>query len=683
VSLHAGQSPPQEKAPTAGKAAGAEEHSGQTERADSRSDWDERKGGGGSFEFDDSDRPRWDRQTVLEREHDYHHANGAYAYTVLKGRRSDGEKVFLQGRRVSGHSDLAEAQQAGETYRFPNVDHYRKGTGDEPDLLYRLPDLLKAMAERPDDPVLICEGEKDVDRLWDQGLIATTNAKGALNWKPEFNAVLAGRNVVILTDNDSKGRKRTAKLLPMLASVAASVKALELPDLPECGDVSDWLDAGNTVEDLLALIAAQPSTVPAEWAATHGEFATDKHGKPYPSPENARTALSKMGVEVAYDEFAGRYLLNGLTGFGPVLDDAALTRLRLLTEERWHLAFGKDRWWDIVTDHARRNTFHPVRQYLDGLEWDGKERVGSWLIEYAKAEDNEYVRTVGALVLVAAVRRVRNPGCKFDEMLVLESSQGTGKSTALAILAVRDDWFADDLPLDSDSKVVMERTAGRWLVELAELKGMRRGAVEHVKAMVSRQIDKARPAYGRMAVEQARQCVFFGTTNDGAYLRDMTGNRRFWPVKIGRFDLGALRRDCDQLWAEAAAREAEGVSIRLPERLWSVAGAEQEGREVVDPIYETLSERLDGQSGKVRASDIWEVIGLGDQARRTQDHNMRVSSAMQRLGWHRPKSKLRFGGAPQHAWVKGQEGVEVTALPEVPRDALFPSQQHGDDGRPM
>jgi predicted P-loop ATPase len=140
---------------------------------------------------------------------------------------------------------------------------------------------------------------------------------------------------------------------------------------------------------------------------------------------------------------------------------------------------------------------------------------------------------VGRLWLVAAVRRIREPGCKFDEMLVLESpTQGLDKSSALAALAVKDDWFTDQLPLNADDKKVIETLAGRWIVEAAEL-----------KAFLSQRIDRARMSYGRLVTEVPRQCVIVGTTNDDAYLRDSTGNRRFWPVKIDRFDLAALRRD--------------------------------------------------------------------------------------------------------------------------------------------
>jgi predicted P-loop ATPase len=163
----------------------------------------------------------------------------------------------------------------------------------------------------------------------------------------------------------------------------------------------------------------------------------------------------------------------------------------------------------------------------------------------------------------------------------------------------------------------------------------------------------------------------------------MTGNRRFWPVKIDRFELAALRSDRDQLWAEASAREAAGESIRLPERLWAMAGEQQAHREVIDPFYEILSTRLHGLEGKVRGSDIWEAVGLGDPKNRTQDHSVRLSATMQKLGWRRPKSVLRFGGKPQQAWVKGDGGTMVDAFAEVPRAVVLGQDRHGQDGRVM
>src|SRR5262249_6916252 len=135
--------------------------------------------------------------------------------------------------------------------------------------------------------------------------------------------------------------------------------------------------------------------------------------------------------------------------------------------------------------------------------------------------------------------------------------------------------FSDDLPLNADSKKTIEQLRGRWIVEAAEMSGMRRTDVEHLKAMLSRQIDRARLAYGRITTEYHRQAIVVGTTNDAIYLKDVTGNRRFWPVKTTRFDVTKLTQDRDQLWAEAAAREARGESIRLDAGLWTDAAQQQ------------------------------------------------------------------------------------------------------------
>jgi predicted P-loop ATPase len=130
-------------------------------------------------------------------------------------------------------------------------------------------------------------------------------------------------------------------------------------------------------------------------------------------------------------------------------------------------------------------------------------------------------------------------------------------------VAVKDEWFCDDLPMSANGKQVIEQTVGKWIVEVAELSGMRKTEIEHLKALLSRQTDRARPAYGRLPTEKRREFILIGTTNDDKYYKDLTGNRRFWPVKAPKFDLPALRRDRDQLWAEAALREAAGESTRL------------------------------------------------------------------------------------------------------------------------
>ena len=382
-------------------------------------------------------------------------------------------------------------------------------------------------------------------------------------------------------------------------------------------------------------------------------FDTDDNGKPYKTLANLRRAIAKLGVRLEYDVFADRAIVHGLDGFGPVLDDPAYVRMWLEIEERYKLSFGKDKFYAVVDDVAFKTRRHPVCEYLATLKWDGKKRLDRFLIDYFGAPDTEYVRAVGPIVLIAAVRRVRHPGCKFDEMLVLESDQGTDKSTALKVLAVCEDWFSDDLPLNVDTAKFIESVAGKWIIEAGELKGMRKGEVEALKSTLSRQRDRARLAWGRRVKELPRQCIIIGTTNSLKYLRDRTGNRRYWPVRVGKVAVKSLRRDRDQLWAEAAYREAQGESIRLDPRFWGSAAREQEKREVEDPWLPLLSELLgEYESGKIRTEDVWDIVGL-QSGHRKQEHNDRLGDVMRKLGWEH--DQLRWKGPQAYCYWKGDK----------------------------
>jgi predicted P-loop ATPase len=199
----------------------------------------------------------------------------------------------------------------------------------------------------------------------------------------------------------------------------------------------------------------------------------DEHPKskvPIANQRNIHIALLKLGVRLWHDQFAGRLMIDNLDGFGPELDDEAVDRLWLRIDTEYGFRAAKEFFYTVIRDVARRNSFHPVLDYLDGLKWDGTPRVDRWLIDYAGAKDSAYVTAVSSLMLIAAVRRVRQPGCKFDEMLVLKSPQGHDKSSALRVLAVKDEWFTDELPLSADTKQVIEALDGRWIVEVGELK---------------------------------------------------------------------------------------------------------------------------------------------------------------------------------------------------------------------
>lgn len=238
---------------------------------------------------------------------------------------------------------------------------------------------------------------------------------------------------------------------------------------------------------------------------------------------------------------------------------------------------------------ARNIRTHPVRAYLDGLAWDGVPRIDGWTVTHLGAEDTRLHRVVGALWLISAVARIMRPGCKADHMLILEGPQGISKSTALRILA-SDAWFTDELA-ELGSKDAAQQMRGVWVIEMAELDAIGRTEVSRIKAFLTRTTDRYRPPYERYVVTVPRQCVFAGTVNPETYLRDETGNRRFWPVRCGEIDLAALARDRDQLWAEAVTRFNAGDPWWFEDKeLVTLAGIAQEAR-VQGDAWDTLIER--------------------------------------------------------------------------------------------
>lgn len=401
------------------------------------------------------------------------------------------------------------------------------------------------------------------------------------------------------------------------------------------------------------------------------DFVRDDKGRIVSNSQHSiRVALAKLGVSLSYDSFAKKSLISGLSGFGPELEDAAVRRLWFQIAERFCFQPGKDFFWEAVLDIAARDAFHPVRAYLSSLDWDGEPRLDDWLVRYGGAPDTAYVRAVGALTLIAAARRVRQPGVKFDEMPVLEGEQGTGKSTALSILAGDPAWFSDSCPFNADGREVIETLSGKWIVEAGELAGLRKASADKRKAFLSRTTDQGRAAYGRITQAVPRECIFVGTTNCAAYLSDGTGNRRFWPVRIKRFDLEGLARDRNQLWAEAAAREELGESIRLPAPLWPDAATEQEARRIEDPIVAALEAALGNATGRIRASDIWRLLDVPMAQRPSMATP--VGRAMQELGWERRKS--RFGGQnPEWAYERGTDAERRNRL-IVAGDQVIPQQ---------
>jgi predicted P-loop ATPase len=577
-------------------------------------------------------------------------------------------------------------------------------------VLFGLPELLAA---DPAEPVFVCEGEKDVDRLRGLGLVATTNPQGAGKWLKVDRAALKGRHVVVLPDNDDPGRKHAEQIKHDLTGKAASVHVLELPDLPPKGDVSDWLDAGGTVEELRRL-ATEP--VDEGW-----EGKLHRH----PKSGEARDIICNVVLILRHEPvFAARLRWNELKEAVEAGDLpwrpggwAAWTEADDLELTNWCQGQGvyvrKTICAGAVQIVARDVRHHPVREYLSKLVWDGKPRLDTWLRDYLDvgAEDvgkeaagdekaaadprATYHRKVGRAFLISAVARVYEPGCKVDHTLILEGAQGRLKSTTAVVLAVEPDWFTDEIA-DLGTKDSAQDLRGKWLVEIAELSAMKRAEVERIKAFISRKVDHYRPSYGQRSEDFPRQCVFIGSTNADAYLADETGGRRFWPVRIGKIDIERLRRDRDQLWAEAVAAYKAGEKWWLDEEAENLARAEQEDRRQQDPWERPVLDWA-ADKGDVPIADVLDKAleiprGLQDQSAQN-----RVARILKAHKWER--FKKRVGGSFEWRYRRacasrsGNNGPEVgtsgngkaaetPAVPSVPSvpttKGVTHEHQHGD-----
>ena len=322
---------------------------------------------------------------------------------------------------------------------------------------------------------------------------------------------------------------------------------------------------------------------------------------------------------------------------------------------------------------AREHRVHPVRDWLDHLRWDGIPRIQTWTSAYLGAEPTPFHHTIGALWMISAVARIFRPGVKADHMLILEGPQGARKSTALKVLA-GEAWFTDELP-ELGSKDAALHMQGIWIVEIAELDAIGRAEVSRIKAFLTRTTDRFRPPYGRYTVEVPRQCVFAGTVNPDTYLRDETGNRRFWPLRCGTIDIAALARDRDQLWAEAVHRFREGAIWWIDDAaILAEATAAQEARYQADAWdaridrwlthdlrsvnrghagYENWQDEEFERAEPIRDVSVGEILegALGiEPARWARAEQMRVSAYLKANGWERYRKRDEGGRHANREW---------------------------------
>ena len=328
---------------------------------------------------------------------------------------------------------------------------------------------------------------------------------------------------------------------------------------------------------------------------------------------------------------------------------------------RWKIEAGTNDVWDTIQGIAQKFVYHPVRDYLGGLVWDGVPRLDGWLKTYLNAEgDNRYLRAVGVKTLVAAVARVMSPGVKFDNVVVFEGGQGVGKSSAIKILGGQ---WATDAYIDPNNKDTINTIQGNWLIEMAEMVQAHKSEAESLKAFISKTEDRARLAFEKKAQTYPRQCIFIGTTNQDEYLQDETGNRRFWPVKVGELMREELIRDRDQIWAEAVHVRKVGEELWLDDAdIRALAGEQQAIRVIGDAWSDEIQKYINQNQDKEYfiLKDIFDFICGADDFQVgakafTVGEQRRLGKLMKVLGYAR--SLKRVNNVVTKVWVHNSQGV--------------------------
>lgn len=541
--------------------------------------------------------------------------------------------------------------------------------------------------------VFYTEGEKDVNTLMKKGYTAVT-CGGSGDWKSDASILFQNANVIVLADNDKPGGKLASTVVKDLKGIVKSIKIIvPMPNTPKA-DITDYFEAGYTVEEFKNLIKTGDDTE---------SICADVQQDQKQDTGKKRSVIQKSKDEVAggpalvfkfldcnYDEdgnvksvkqlvhnfeivmdkdsrFAGKIRLNEFAQqpylYGSVPwenenncrawsshDDSALFSL---IQADYGLKSRQD-FADALKNVSMRNKFHPVRELLDSLTWDGKEHIRSLLPEYLGAEDSDYTYQVMRLWMLGAVSRVYKPGSKFDYTIILQGSQGIGKSTFLKLMALDDSWFNDSLDsLDSDKAV--QSLTGSWIIELAELKSLARtaGGVESVKRFLTATQDKYRIPYERRADTFYRQCVFAGTTNKDDFLQDETGNRRFLIVQTGvkkpskSLFVPEIMDTIKLAWAEAVhIWKNEKPQLILPEAYMQEAKELQEANMADDGKRGIILDYLEGKT-QVCAREIW-FEALKETIPPKNWQASEINNIVAKIpGWERLKTPRKFDGYGQ------------------------------------
>jgi predicted P-loop ATPase len=381
----------------------------------------------------------------------------------------------------------------------------------------------------------------------------------------------------------------------------------------------------------------------------------NEKNKPIPILANVLIGLrAEMPDTFAYDEMSCAPMLmrplRGENAFKP--RPCTDIDVSIVQERLQHLGLARisrEVMHQAVDARAHERRFHPIRDYLSNLAWDGTKRVDRLFSHYFGTDHDPYVEGIGRMFLVSMVARIFSPGCKADHLPIIEGPQGILKSTACRILG--GEWFSDGLPEVTAGKDVSQHLRGKWLIEVAEMHAMSKTETTLLKAFITRQEERYRPSFGRKEVIEPRQCVFVGTTNRDNYLRDETGGRRFWPVKAQSIAADALISDRDQLFAEAVKLFRDGTTW-WPDKDFERQhiAPQQAARYEADVWEEKIADYL-ATSSRVTIGQVAMGALHFETAKIGKADQNRIAAAMENLRWKRERADGKTDWQGKRWWI--------------------------------
>ncbi len=540
------------------------------------------------------------------------------------------------------------------------------------------------LAVGKDSTIYVVEGEKCVDAMGQIGLPAVTSAHGAKSpgksdWTP-----LEGRKIVIIPDNDIPGRAYAEEVRGILEKLNCSVRIVNpyQSESKEGFDVADWLEIENS-EVIKEKILAAP-----DWREKEGiqnwneDLMRNEKGNLKQNTHNLLLILENDQdfSDIRSDEFTKNTFIKG-----EKLETAALVRLSAAVEKKYSLpgALTERGLAPVCETVGKKRPFHPVRDWLNGLKWDGVARIDHLFERYYGASPGDYTRAVSRNFMIGAVARIYRPGCKLDNMVVLEGKQGIKKSSSLK--ALFGDEFVSEVKASPDSKDFDQALQGMWCLEFAELDSLQKSDITRIKMQLSTQADWIRLPYKPAYQSFPRQSVFVGTTNDDGYLKDPTGARRFWPVKCTQVDIDGIRRERDQLFAETVQLFKNG------ETWWEIPpGAEEEqDLRYQHDVWEEYILPFLAEKIEITMSEIFGEECLN--AKKYQSDRamqIRVGNILKRYGWEKKRIRTNSGlsykyvpiskiGTDRNTFGTSNTGAIVPIVPIKNKDLYKGEEMNG------